>query len=205
MIVDSKEIKEPSDTIINIVIDSKNQQDETIIINNFIKTIYDSNKRNTTKTKIHILQLEEEITTKSIPNPKYTEWLQKKELLSKLKPEDCKDELIEFLKCPSPLEEIVTEIRKKKIALNKLNEIEKSFDALYLRKQDKDNLMSSLDMFKNQGHVLKEMGFQNKFNLLLHGLPGTGKSTTILAVANYLQKDIYYVDLQRLNAMMTYN
>ena len=35
-----------------------------------------------------------------------------------------------------------------------------------------------------------------KLGILLYGPPGTGKSATILAVASYLQKDIFYVDLK---------
>jgi DNA replication protein DnaC len=78
-----------------------------------------------------------------------------------------------------------------------LNEIEKNFDTLFLRKEDDFKLRNSLNMFKNHNGILRDMGLQNKFNLLLYGEPGTGKSTTIQAVANYLQKDIYYVDLQK--------
>ena len=57
--------------------------------------------------------------------------------------------------------------------------------------------MNSLSQYKYKGQILKDMGLQNKLNLLLYGIPGTGKSTTIQAVATFLQKDIYYVDLQK--------
>jgi len=110
-----------------------------------------------------------------------------------------KMEMTQFLNQPIPSKTIITQIIKKKIECKQLNEIEKDFSTLFLKHADIEKLTSSLDMFKNNGHILQEMGLQNKFNLLLYGPPGTGKSTTITAVANYLQKDIYYVDLQKVD------
>lgn len=183
---------------INMIILSELPQNEQHVITDFIKIIYGSYNKNTTKTKINYLQLEDDITTTEKTNPEYDEWKQKKELIDKLKSvQDSQDEIMKFINQPIPLAKITTQIIKKKVMLKQLNEIEKDFSTLYLRKHDKEKLIASLDMFKNKGHILQEMGLQNKFNLLLYGEPGTGKSTTIQAVANYLQKDIYYVDLQK--------
>ncbi len=43
---------------------------------------------------------------------------------------------------------------------------------------------------------MTELDIQNKFGFILYGEPGCGKTTTILAIASYLQKDIYYVNLK---------
>jgi hypothetical protein len=173
-----------------------NQQD---IIDNFVKTIYGSYKKNTTKTKVYFVKLEDDITKKESPNPEYEQYEIKKKMVESLKitNEDDRKVFTEFLNMQIPCKNIIIETIKKKIECKQLNEIEKDFNTLFLRQEDKNKLTNSLDMFKNKGHILKEMGLQNKFNLLLYGKPGTGKSTTILATANYLQKDIYYVDLQK--------
>lgn len=39
------------------------------------------------------------------------------------------------------------------------------------------------------------LGLPYKFGALLYGEPGTGKSSAINAIASFLQKDIYYLDL----------
>ena len=43
---------------------------------------------------------------------------------------------------------------------------------------------------------MTEYGLPDKLGIFLHGLPGTGKTSTILAIASFLKKDIYYVDLK---------
>ena len=67
---------------------------------------------------------------------------------------------------------------------------------MYFREADKKKLMTCLYQFKEKKELLHSLGFQNKLNILLYGEPGTGKSTTIEAVATYFQRDIYYVDLK---------
>ena len=67
---------------------------------------------------------------------------------------------------------------------------------MYLQNEDKKRLYNCLDNFKNRKHLLQELGFPLKLGVLLYGLPGTGKSATILSIASYLQKDLFYVDLK---------
>lgn len=43
--------------------------------------------------------------------------------------------------------------------------------------------------------MYKDLGLPYKFGVMLYGNPGCGKSSAVLAIASYLQKDIYYVDL----------
>jgi len=66
----------------------------------------------------------------------------------------------------------------------------------YLRENEKHFLNCTLEQFKENKELMKEFGFDNKLNILLYGEPGTGKTTTIMAIASYLQKDIYYVNLK---------
>ena len=88
------------------------------------------------------------------------------------------------------------EITEKKIKSKELNEIHKTLDTLYLRKKDKDILLSCLSQFRDKKDIIMDLGLPNKLNVLLYGLPGTGKSSAILAIATYLKRDLYYVDLK---------
>ena len=175
------------------------EKDDNKIVKNFIEKIYGSYKKNTNKIKIHSLRLEEEKIINEKPNPDYDIWKQKKEIIDQLKLKENNNsmEILSFLNQQIPLNTIVTEVINKKIVSSQLNEISKNIDTLYLRKKDKEKLLNSLSQFRDNKTVLSELGLQNKLNILLYGNPGTGKSTTIQAVATYLQKDIYYIDLQK--------
>lgn len=178
-------------TISNTLIDTQHA------ITEFITTIQNSYKKNTSKTKISSIILIEDKKTSETPNPEYEEYETKKKMLETMKVDTNPSNLLmfEFLNKPIPPKTIIKEIITKKIECKFLNEKEKDFETLFLRKNDKDELTNSLDMFKNKGDAMRAFGLQNKYNLLLYGEPGTGKTTTIEAVANYLKKDIYYINL----------
>jgi SpoVK/Ycf46/Vps4 family AAA+-type ATPase len=179
----------------NIII----QNDIQILTANLFNQIYKSSeyKSKTSNIKINFLNLETEITKKEIDNIEFKNWEEKKLLINNLDKKENLLELLTFINLPIPSQKIITESTIKKVTSKKLNEIYKSFDTLYLRKQDKNKLLNSLVQFKDKKEILKDMGIQNKLNILLYGEPGTGKTTTIQAIASYLQKDIYYVDLQK--------
>uniref|UniRef100_A0A6C0C9G6 AAA+ ATPase domain-containing protein n=1 Tax=viral metagenome TaxID=1070528 RepID=A0A6C0C9G6_9ZZZZ len=179
------------------------------IMKDFITMVYASYRKSTTKVKIFSLTLEEDKKVTEKDNPKYNEWMEKKRMFDSLctvnkdsknvdyYAEDSKFEMFKNLTDTIPPKALITEIITKRVAAKKLNDIEKNIDNLYLRDSDKTKLTTALDQFKNKKQTLKDLGFQNKLNLLLYGEPGTGKSTAIQAVATYLQKDIYYVDMQK--------
>lgn len=66
---------------------------------------------------------------------------------------------------------------------------------MYLREHDMKNLTTILGKFKNSTELFEEYGLPNKLGIMIHGKPGTGKTTTIHAIASFLQKNIYYVNL----------
>lgn len=84
---------------------------------------------------------------------------------------------------------------KKQIVTTQVNEKFKSLNTIYLRELDTKNLTSILNKFKNNNELYEEYGLPNKLGILLYGDPGTGKSSTIQAIASYLNKNIYYVNL----------
>ncbi|CAL5078943.1 unnamed protein product [Urochloa decumbens] len=56
-------------------------------------------------------------------------------------------------------------------------------------------IMDDLDAFRNGEEYYKRVGKAWKRGYLLHGPPGTGKSSMIAAMANYLEYNVYDVEL----------
>ena len=160
-------------------------------IQHFIKEIYKYSKKVNDRVKIFYLVLESIVKSSELPNPEYAQWEQKKDLLEKMKA----DPKV-FAELVIPSKTIVKETIEKKISSKQLNEIDKDIDTLYLRKRDKDLLVSCLSQFRDKKDVIRSLGLPNKLNILLYGMAGVGKSTGIQAVATYLKKDIYYIDLK---------
>jgi hypothetical protein len=71
----------------------------------------------------------------------------------------------------------------------------KTFDTLAMDPARKKDIMDDLDAFRNGKEYYARVGRAWKRGYLLHGPPGTGKSTMIAAMANYLDYDIYDIEL----------
>jgi chaperone BCS1 len=71
-----------------------------------------------------------------------------------------------------------------------------SFDNLYLRKSQDTVLFQLVESFQNDKKEMEELGIPNKLGILLHGEPGCGKTTTILTVASYFGRDVFYINLK---------
>lgn len=104
---------------------------------------------------------------------------------------------LQELKQNIPVEKIKKETVIKKIDVSPINKGYKNFDTLYLREKDEKKLITVLSKFKSNKELLEELGLPNKCNILLSGLPGTGKSSTILTIASYLKKNIYYLSFDK--------
>ncbi|KAI9120149.1 hypothetical protein K1719_008797 [Acacia pycnantha] len=70
-----------------------------------------------------------------------------------------------------------------------------SFDTLALHPEKKEEIVKDLVKFKNGKDYYAKMGKPWKRGYLLYGPPGTGKSTMIAAMANFLNYDIYDLEL----------
>uniref|UniRef100_A0A0E0E8C8 AAA+ ATPase domain-containing protein n=1 Tax=Oryza meridionalis TaxID=40149 RepID=A0A0E0E8C8_9ORYZ len=70
-----------------------------------------------------------------------------------------------------------------------------TFDTLAMDPAKKKDIMDDLDAFRDGKDYYARIGKAWKRGYLLHGPPGTGKSTMIAAMANYLDYDIYDVEL----------
>jgi len=70
-----------------------------------------------------------------------------------------------------------------------------TFQTLAMEPAKKKAIMDDLDAFRNSGDFYRRAGKPWKRGYLLHGPPGTGKSTMIAAMANYLDYDVYDIEL----------
>nr|CAB3492829.1 unnamed protein product [Digitaria exilis] len=71
----------------------------------------------------------------------------------------------------------------------------KTFATLAMDPSEKKKIMDDLDMFKKGKEYYARVGKAWKRGYLLYGPPGTGKSAMIAAMANYLDYDIYDIEL----------
>lgn len=70
-----------------------------------------------------------------------------------------------------------------------------TFDALAMDSELKQAVMDDLARFVRRKEYYKKIGKAWKRGYLLHGPPGTGKSSLVAAMANYLKFDIYDLEL----------
>nr|KYP66923.1 hypothetical protein KK1_013234 [Cajanus cajan] len=70
-----------------------------------------------------------------------------------------------------------------------------TFDSLALSPELKKDIIDDLDRFLRRKELYKKVGKPWKRGYLLYGTPGTGKSSLIAAIANYLKFDVYDLEL----------
>ncbi|CAO2145280.1 unnamed protein product [Urochloa humidicola] len=70
-----------------------------------------------------------------------------------------------------------------------------TFDTLAMHPNKKRRIIEDLNNFRTNKDYFRRIGKPWKRGYLLYGPPGTGKSTMIAAMANYLNYDIYDIEL----------
>lgn len=76
----------------------------------------------------------------------------------------------------------------------------KTFDTVVLEEGIKDTLVADFRMFLRSEDWYRSMGLNYKRGYLLHGPPGTGKTSLVLALANEGKRDIYSMDLSKMHS-----
>ena len=74
-----------------------------------------------------------------------------------------------------------------------------TFTTLAMDRDMKRSVMDDLERFVRRKEYYKRIGKAWKRGYLLHGPPGTGKSSLIAAMANYLKFDVYDLELTEVN------
>lgn len=148
------------------------------------------------KIKIYNLKIREKKTPKKIPNPDYAIYEKKKQVFMEFKTnEDEKKLSIPFEMFNVPDKEIETYDTERVLEEEYINECYRTFDTLYLREKDKMRLKRIVENFRDNKEKNAKLGIPNKLGVILHGPPGTGKSTAIQTIGSILQKPIYYLHL----------
>lgn len=149
------------------------------ICSDAIKTV---DKSKLTPQKTNFLSISHKVIKTDEPNPLYAEWLKDAAIAKEAAP-------------PPPPKTIATTAESVEVVHKELGNCVKPIDTLYIAKSDMEALVASLEIFRDKKDLLTNLGLPNKYGLFLSGPPGTGKTSTIAAVATYLQKQIYYIGL----------
>ena len=75
-----------------------------------------------------------------------------------------------------------------------------TFEKLAMDPELQSRLKNDLDRFVRRKEWYKKVGRAWKRGYLIHGPPGTGKSTLIAAMANHLKFDVYDLEISRINS-----
>jgi DNA replication protein DnaC len=78
--------------------------------------------------------------------------------------------------------------------------LNKTFENVFLDQNIRDTLIHDLNTFSSSEEYYKKIGLPYKRGYLLHGPPGTGKSSTYYAIANHTNRDLYKMSLASLSA-----
>jgi hypothetical protein len=181
--IEKKEVKEPVKSFVIMI--KETDKIETVSNPEFIE--YNKQKQNITEMSNLISATDPPSDKEGKKNKKKDNVLEKFTLQKSMR---------DFVMRTIPPETIEKVVTNKEVIVTEINEIYKSFNTLYLRKDDGTKLKNILEMFYDNNDLMLEMGIPNKLGILLHGIPGTGKSSAIAAIATYLKKNVYCVDFK---------
>lgn len=75
----------------------------------------------------------------------------------------------------------------------------RSMDTLFTNNNEHYQLLDSIKDFIDKKEIYRKLSYPYSYSALLYGEPGCGKSSTILAIASTLDKDICYVNPSKMS------
>jgi ATP-dependent 26S proteasome regulatory subunit len=163
--------------------------------NEFVNYVNIMSKRHNINKKVNIYTINVEINTvtSSKLNEEYDEYMEtKKKLIEEKK---STEDIIKLIGV-EPKKTIITENLEKEVKTQVVNSKYCAFNNLYLRQEQDKKLYDLVNTFQNDKQLMQELGIPNKLGILLHGEPGCGKTTTIITIASYFGRDIFYINLK---------
>lgn len=80
----------------------------------------------------------------------------------------------------------------------------KDFNTIVLPKKQLNILMDEVIKFNSEPLWYKKRGFNHTLHILLHGVPGCGKSSIISALSNILKRPLYYLNVNNITSEDTF-
>lgn len=80
-----------------------------------------------------------------------------------------------------------------------------TFETIAMDERLKEEIIGDLNTFMKTKEYYRKIGKARKRGYLIHGPPGTGKSSLIAAMANHLNYSIHDLDLQEDNFLTSYD
>lgn len=77
----------------------------------------------------------------------------------------------------------------------------RKIDSVILKEEIKNKLLSNMEYFFEHPEWYEKRGLAHKQTYVLHGVPGTGKSSTIKALASHFGKNICNIDMDMMSNM----
>lgn len=77
----------------------------------------------------------------------------------------------------------------------------RSLDSIFTKNDVHKELLDSIESFIANKETYKKLNYPYNYCALLYGVPGSGKTSTILAIASKLNRNVYYVNMASTNVI----